>query len=329
MLDPNLLEQLSDPNPEKRKQAIQALVDLNDYDAMEYLKNVYYTDDDPEVREAARVAGIQLRSEHEQESPNEPTGFEGVPRPAQSGRRGGAGTVSPLPSIAKHSVTEERNRNHTELTWQDVVPQVMLLALVMIVGVYITFTSLTPLFDELIVEIREDIELGINADFTESDIDAFQEMIDNFESGGIMIALIGGLGSIVAFIIECYIINHLAISSYKGRGGIYEFIRDFALANALAWAVFYVFIVIIMQQIEVSALIGSDNISSSSGALSSTILPCGFLFAVIGIIYYLSRVISKSYQIRGWHGFIALMIGFIASQIALSMLQFCATPIIG
>lgn len=320
MLDPNLLEQLSDPDPEQRKRAIRAFVANNDYEAMEYLKNVYYTDDDPDVREEARLAGIELRTEHN------PTGFEGVPRPTQS--TGGA--MSPLPSVAKHSVLEEKNRNYSELTWQDTVLHVMALGTVLAVGLYILLTSLTGLFDEVILEMRQDIVNNPNSTtFTLNDIDTLEEFLDQTGSGGggILIALIGGAGSILAFIIECYIINHLAISSYNGRGGFYEFMREFAIANAVSWAVFYVLIIIILQQIG-SALSDINSISSSGNGILS-IAPCGFVFVIIGIVYYLSRVISKSYQIKGWHGFIALMVGFVASQIALSMLQFCAAPFIG
>lgn len=61
MIDPRLIDRLSDPDAERRKQAVVAIARIKEYAALQYLATVYREDSDPQVRELARKGGQFLR----------------------------------------------------------------------------------------------------------------------------------------------------------------------------------------------------------------------------------------------------------------------------
>lgn len=64
MID-ELIQQLDDVSPVRRKDAVIALGKSRDMAALRPLAKVYRTDPDPEVRELARKAGIYIRQQNE------------------------------------------------------------------------------------------------------------------------------------------------------------------------------------------------------------------------------------------------------------------------
>jgi hypothetical protein len=61
MIDQQLIDMLDDPNPQVRIRAVKQLAKTQSQDAVRYLAVVYKSDDDPEVRELARKAGLYIK----------------------------------------------------------------------------------------------------------------------------------------------------------------------------------------------------------------------------------------------------------------------------
>lgn len=61
MIDQQLVEMLDDPNPQVRADAVKQLAKTKSQDAVRYLATVYKTDNDAEVRELARKAGLYIK----------------------------------------------------------------------------------------------------------------------------------------------------------------------------------------------------------------------------------------------------------------------------
>ena len=64
MLD-QLIRQLDDADPARRKQAVIALGKSRDASALKPLANVYRSDPEPEIRELARKAGVYIKQHAE------------------------------------------------------------------------------------------------------------------------------------------------------------------------------------------------------------------------------------------------------------------------
>lgn len=71
MVSAKLLNQLQSPLPNERKNAIKAIAQTKDPDALPHLAQVFRNDDDPEIRELARKAGVYIKKNAppKQESP--------------------------------------------------------------------------------------------------------------------------------------------------------------------------------------------------------------------------------------------------------------------
>lgn len=61
MVDQQIINMLDDPNPQVRTNAVKQLARMQSQEAVQYLAAVYKTDDDPEVRELARKAGLYIK----------------------------------------------------------------------------------------------------------------------------------------------------------------------------------------------------------------------------------------------------------------------------
>jgi len=75
MIDQQLIDMLDDPNPQVRTDAVKQLARMKSQEAVQYLAAVYKTDDDAEVRELARKAGLYIKKKMTEE---QWTGGEGV-----------------------------------------------------------------------------------------------------------------------------------------------------------------------------------------------------------------------------------------------------------
>ena len=67
MIDQQVIEMLDDPNPQVRADAVKQLAKTRSQDAVQYLAAIYKTDDDPEVRELARKAGLYIKKKMNEE----------------------------------------------------------------------------------------------------------------------------------------------------------------------------------------------------------------------------------------------------------------------
>jgi len=76
MIDQQLINMLDDPNPQVREKAVKQLAKTQSQEAVQYLAVVYKTDDDPDVRELARKAGLYIKKKMTEEKW---TGGEGDP----------------------------------------------------------------------------------------------------------------------------------------------------------------------------------------------------------------------------------------------------------
>jgi HEAT repeats len=61
MIDQQLINMLDDPNPQVRASAVKQLAKTQSQEAVRYLATIYKTDDNPEVRELARKAGLYIK----------------------------------------------------------------------------------------------------------------------------------------------------------------------------------------------------------------------------------------------------------------------------
>ncbi|MCL4255146.1 MAG: hypothetical protein KJ043_15385 [Anaerolineae bacterium] len=61
MIDPRIIQALSNSDPDKRKKAVAYLAKSLDRDALPHLARVYKTDGDPEIRELAKKAGAYIQ----------------------------------------------------------------------------------------------------------------------------------------------------------------------------------------------------------------------------------------------------------------------------
>ncbi len=61
MIDQQLINMLDDPNPQIREKAVKQLAKTKSQDAVQYLAVVYKTDEDPDIRELARKAGLYIK----------------------------------------------------------------------------------------------------------------------------------------------------------------------------------------------------------------------------------------------------------------------------
>lgn len=61
MIDQQLINMLDDPNPQNREKAVKQLAKTKSQEAVQYLAVVYKTDEDPDVRELARKAGLYIK----------------------------------------------------------------------------------------------------------------------------------------------------------------------------------------------------------------------------------------------------------------------------
>lgn len=80
MLD-QLIRQLDDADPARRKQAVIALGKSRDASALKPLANVYRSDPEPEIRELARKAGVYIK-QHAEVIPDVPATTPPPPKPA-------------------------------------------------------------------------------------------------------------------------------------------------------------------------------------------------------------------------------------------------------
>ncbi|MBK9749303.1 MAG: HEAT repeat domain-containing protein [Chloroflexi bacterium] len=80
MLD-QLIRQLDDADPARRKQAVIALGKSRDASALKPLANVYRSDPEPEIRELARKAGVYIK-QHAEVIPDVPATTPPMPKPA-------------------------------------------------------------------------------------------------------------------------------------------------------------------------------------------------------------------------------------------------------
>ncbi len=80
MLD-QLIRQLDDADPARRKQAVIALGKSRDVNALKPLANVYRSDPEPEIRELARKAGVYIK-QHAEVIPDVPATTPPMPKPA-------------------------------------------------------------------------------------------------------------------------------------------------------------------------------------------------------------------------------------------------------
>jgi len=75
MIDQQLIDMLDNPNPQVRADAVKQLARMKNQEAVQYLAAVYKTDDDAEIRELARKAGLYIKKKMTEESW---TGGEGI-----------------------------------------------------------------------------------------------------------------------------------------------------------------------------------------------------------------------------------------------------------
>ena len=61
MIDQQLINMLDDPNPQVREKAVKQLAKTQSQEAVQYLAVVYKTDNDPDIRELARKAGLYIK----------------------------------------------------------------------------------------------------------------------------------------------------------------------------------------------------------------------------------------------------------------------------
>ena len=76
MIDQQLINMLDDPNPQIREKAVKQLAKTKSQDAVQYLAVVYKTDEDPDIRELARKAGLYIKKKMTEDKW---TGGEGDP----------------------------------------------------------------------------------------------------------------------------------------------------------------------------------------------------------------------------------------------------------
>lgn len=67
MIDNQLIQMLDDPNPKVRADAVKQLAKTKSQEAVQYLAAVYKTDNDPEIRELARKAGLYIKKKMTEE----------------------------------------------------------------------------------------------------------------------------------------------------------------------------------------------------------------------------------------------------------------------
>jgi hypothetical protein len=69
MIDNRLIKMLDSKDPERRKTAVKELAKTKDKAALSYLAAVYRTDENPEVRDMARKAGIYINKHANEGTP--------------------------------------------------------------------------------------------------------------------------------------------------------------------------------------------------------------------------------------------------------------------
>ncbi len=75
MIDQQVVEMIDNPDPQVRASAVKQLARAGTQEAVQYLAAIYKTDNDPEVRELARKAGLYIKKKRTEERW---TGGEGV-----------------------------------------------------------------------------------------------------------------------------------------------------------------------------------------------------------------------------------------------------------
>ena len=314
MSNSQLIEQLKHNDPQKRIDAIRKLVELDNFSAMDALKDVYYNDEHPDVREEARLAGLELRGRHN------PTGFEGVPRPDSM-------PAPANPPVPIRTVNGERQSVWSTVKWAELAPYLVGFTLLGIIGFNVNFT----LFVNSVISAIPEIEATIA---NNSDTATFGGGFDwsSLEGSSVsaIASLFTGIVMTVIFLFECYVINHMATNSYRGRSDFTVFMRDFTQANIIVGLIFWVLLIPITSQggqLVISLYQDPATSSTSVNALAS-LASCGFPLAIIGFAVYQSRVIAKSYQISVGNGFVCLLVGYLSAQFAGLFLQiFVPSPL--
>ncbi len=330
MIQQQWLDSLDDPDPEVRKQAVKAITNSGDEEAMTYLAKVYRTDSDPEVKEMARQGGIKLREmgfsvrrdspesrpTREEEDEYDPmAGLYATPLREEAPPRRDDIPLSNTPQKPKRDTS-----NSNSLSWTGIAPDLFLYFVIVAVGTFIVTTVLAQSLSSLLDEV-----------YATATVEESQQLRDIFEqstSGLVFSSAISGILALVTLIIQTWLIHYLATSSFGGDGNMFAFIRKYAIADAVLTVVVFG-----LSALLLSALFGAMPDFATTGTTTTTTpvssefesllltICCGTLIGIIGVFWYFGRLISRHYYIGMWQAIGAFIVGLIASQILTQLLS--------
>ncbi len=307
MIEQRWIDSLNDPDAEIRKRAVEEITKAGTPEAMNLLAGVYRNDPDAELRELARQGGIQLREQGVTLS-----GSMDTPQPAST----------PEPARMRQTATPENSVFHNapktrEGSWADVSQILIIYGVVVTVVSFIIIQLLVSAFDPLLVEI----ETATYATLEEREVAfAVADFMRNGTFFFFIVATLFGIWSIIALVLQTYLIDYLAINSFKGQGNIFAFVRKYAIANG-AFTVGTAAIVgfVIINAIDAIANANSTTVTSTEAdAIFNSVcgLICFFFLAIIAVYWYFGRLISVHYNVSTFQGIGAFLVGSIATQIA-------------
>lgn len=330
MIQQQWLDSLDDPDPEVRKQAVKAIVNSGDEDAMTYLAKVYRTDSDPEVKEMARQGGIKLRemgfsvrrsepeprSIREEEDEYDPmAGLYATPLREEAPRK-----REEIPSYSTPQKPQRDTSSSSPLSWAGISPDLFLYFVIVAVGTFILTTVLAQSLEPLLEDAY--------AAATPQESQQLQDIFEQSTSGLVFSSAIAGILAVVTLIIQVWLIHYLATSSFGGDGNMFAFIRKYAIANAILTVVVFGLSAALLATIfgampdfaTTGATTTTTPVSSEFESLFLT-LCCGILIGIIGVFWYFGRMISRHYYIGMWQAIGAFIVGLIASQILTQILS--------
>jgi hypothetical protein len=117
MIDQQIINMLDDPNPQVREKAVKQLAKTQSQEAVQYLAVVYKTDDDPDVRELARKAGLYIKKKATEDKW---TGGEADPDSYDDSDQGVPDEVNVSPRAVEASIGQMESAMNLHVAGDDV-----------------------------------------------------------------------------------------------------------------------------------------------------------------------------------------------------------------
>lgn len=304
-MESKLILALGDPDPKVRYEAVKAVMKQGDYEALQYLATVFREDKDERVREAARRAGLRLR---------EVVYVPGTPglmddQPAQRSNEGG----------------------DAKLTWGSVAVELVVFTLLVTLGYVIQAFLSLELIDSML-ETMDDSQLDASVTLTRDIIEAGMPML-------ILNSVLVGIVSVLAFVVQVYVIHYIATSSFGGRGSELRLLQKLMLPNVLWFVGGFVLSVMVLSLAgslfnDMAFTSGTGEFSDAEQFSSSVItliyaMCCGIPIAFIALVWYLNRTVARHYRIQGGQALLALLAGGIGSLLMTNLLTSVINSFIG